>query len=116
MIRRPPRSTLFPYTTLFRSGGLRPLGKLRGHLVHLPDEARQGSRVHLATNGEGTPLGRDYFAFGAGGGRTLSISLIETSGWGRVRIGVGERITCRRREAHLADEGAVLVEHVLEDV
>src|SRR2546426_7559136 len=26
MIRRPPRSTLFPYTTLFRSGlGIRPL-------------------------------------------------------------------------------------------
>src|ERR1039458_124694 len=24
MIRRPPRSTLFPYTTLFRSGSLRP--------------------------------------------------------------------------------------------
>src|SRR3712207_7162743 len=24
MIRRPPRSTLFPYTTLFRSGGARP--------------------------------------------------------------------------------------------
>src|SRR3712207_8029525 len=24
MIRRPPRSTLFPYTTLFRSGGTRP--------------------------------------------------------------------------------------------
>src|SRR5689334_24502286 len=24
MIRRPPRSTLFPYTTLFRSAGLRP--------------------------------------------------------------------------------------------
>src|SRR3712207_8364747 len=27
MIRRPPRSTLFPYTTLFRSGGAR--GSLR---------------------------------------------------------------------------------------
>src|SRR2546425_2592137 len=26
MIRRPPRSTLFPYTTLFRSGGIRFLG------------------------------------------------------------------------------------------
>src|SRR5260370_1233190 len=26
MIRRPPRSTLFPYTTLFRSGGCRTLG------------------------------------------------------------------------------------------
>src|SRR2546428_5997685 len=24
MIRRPPRSTLFPYTTLFRSHGIRP--------------------------------------------------------------------------------------------
>src|SRR3712207_9045792 len=28
MIRRPPRSTLFPYTTLFRSDA--------GHLVHMP--------------------------------------------------------------------------------
>src|SRR2546426_2451189 len=28
MIRRPPRSTLFPYTTLFRSGGRTPG---RGH-------------------------------------------------------------------------------------
>src|SRR3712207_8387100 len=26
MIRRPPRSTLFPYTTLFRSGTIRYLG------------------------------------------------------------------------------------------
>src|SRR5947207_7931656 len=26
MIRRPPRSTLFPYTTLFRSTGTRPRG------------------------------------------------------------------------------------------
>src|SRR2546427_5700656 len=28
MIRRPPRSTLFPYTTLFRSGSLAPLSDL----------------------------------------------------------------------------------------
>src|SRR5260370_19690427 len=28
MIRRPPRSTLFPYTTLFRSGERRNLGQL----------------------------------------------------------------------------------------
>src|SRR5437899_5411959 len=27
MIRRPPRSTLFPYTTLFRSSGLRSRGR-----------------------------------------------------------------------------------------
>src|SRR5258706_5945295 len=29
MIRRPPRSTLFPYTTLFRSDALRDLGAQR---------------------------------------------------------------------------------------
>src|SRR3712207_8458870 len=32
MIRRPPRSTLFPYTTLFRSGG-GAHSRLRGLLV-----------------------------------------------------------------------------------
>src|SRR2546422_3956425 len=32
MIRRPPRSTLFPYTTLFRSPG-RLLGALRVHVL-----------------------------------------------------------------------------------
>src|ERR1035438_6727877 len=30
MIRRPPRSTLFPYTTLFRSGGKNGFGEGRG--------------------------------------------------------------------------------------
>src|SRR2546422_4797230 len=33
MIRRPPRSTLFPYTTLFRSEGM--MKKLGGRLVDL---------------------------------------------------------------------------------
>src|SRR3712207_7013071 len=31
MIRRPPRSTLFPYTTLFRSRYGRPALRVRGH-------------------------------------------------------------------------------------
>src|SRR6266516_6661065 len=35
MIRRPPRSTLFPYTTLFRSIGVDPL-QLRGPLAGAP--------------------------------------------------------------------------------
>src|SRR5438874_9161682 len=35
MIRRPPRSTLFPYTTLFRSRRLRPGAELcRQHQTH----------------------------------------------------------------------------------
>src|SRR3712207_7200166 len=53
MIRRPPRSTLFPYTTLFRSGGSRrPAPALRGggH-PHAPlrrrGRARRGAYVSL---------------------------------------------------------------------
>src|SRR2546430_4841939 len=38
MIRRPPRSTLFPYTTLFRSRG-RP-----GRQVRRPDHHREAGR------------------------------------------------------------------------
>src|SRR5258705_8898904 len=33
MIRRPPRSTLFPYTTLFRSGVTRSIGQIVDRLV-----------------------------------------------------------------------------------
>src|SRR3712207_7885461 len=45
MIRRPPRSTLFPYTTLFRSEGEQPLPDraLDGHLVG--PEVATGERV-----------------------------------------------------------------------
>src|SRR2546427_7653686 len=39
MIRRPPRSTLFPYTTLFRS--------LRTHLTMDRLAQRQGQAVHM---------------------------------------------------------------------
>src|SRR3712207_7731041 len=46
MIRRPPRSTLFPYTTLFRSleGGV-------AHREHLVDEQQVG--VDVDHDGEG---------------------------------------------------------------
>src|SRR3712207_7996617 len=37
MIRRPPRSTLFPYTTLFRSGGVRVAAGVRTLLLWCPD-------------------------------------------------------------------------------
>src|SRR2546426_9155163 len=44
MIRRPPRSTLFPYTTLFRSGAAL-LGRRRGaHRVGLVGAARFAHR------------------------------------------------------------------------
>src|SRR3712207_8052572 len=66
MIRRPPRSTLFPYTTLFRSQDL-----LR------PDRRRDGSRRRRAARvlegpGQGLPPRRARRpALAAGGGRAL---------------------------------------------
>src|SRR3712207_7795900 len=51
MIRRPPRSTLFPYTTLFRSG-------TAGLLADLGDRQRGGVR------GEDGVAGRDLVELG----------------------------------------------------
>src|SRR5256885_7410919 len=49
MIRRPPRSTLFPYTTLFRSRAaevLELLGRDRDHLLELlPGHVPEGDGV-----------------------------------------------------------------------
>src|SRR2546425_8097404 len=43
MIRRPPRSTLFPYTTLFRSRAARPFGHTRRRLAGSARSARGGT-------------------------------------------------------------------------
>src|SRR3712207_9033094 len=67
MIRRPPRSTLFPYTTLFRSAPHLPQGNLRA-LVVADDEGRfeirtiQPAPYQIPTDG---PTGK----------------LIEAAGW-----------------------------------
>src|SRR5438445_12953328 len=52
MIRRPPRSTLFPYTTLFRSGRepLRPLGMALSHLVQQAIRMRDEREAHVVQN------------------------------------------------------------------
>src|SRR2546430_7260750 len=41
MIRRPPRSTLFPYTTLFRSNLLKSSNPLAGSIVIADKKARR---------------------------------------------------------------------------
>src|SRR5437016_6990097 len=62
MLRRPPRSTLFPYTTLFRSERARPAPRVRGlpphrdHAAH-PDRVfergvRHGARGRIAHQGD----------------------------------------------------------------
>src|SRR3712207_8994604 len=64
MIRRPPRSTLFPYTTLFRSKGYRVRhgGKLTKRFNVLSDRARPFSnRIYnqMLTPGYGYMRTRD---------------------------------------------------------
>src|SRR5687768_17958534 len=44
MIRRPPRSTLFPYTTLFRSRGPSRAGCIRAVPAHLGAPAHRAER------------------------------------------------------------------------
>src|SRR3712207_7270272 len=53
MIRRPPRSTLFPYTTLFRSS----LGPERAAevLQHLPEEEVEALSAEMAALWKVTP-------------------------------------------------------------
>src|SRR5260370_20119881 len=60
MIRRPPRSTLFPYTTLFRSGGARKIDRTlapfrRGDRKH---RRRGGARCSARARVSAVGLGR----------------------------------------------------------
>src|SRR5258708_14568223 len=60
MIRRPPRSTLFPYTTLFRS---RPMDAARMHeraQHHVLPDGQAGQRLHdLERPPDAEPRGLD---------------------------------------------------------
>src|SRR5437660_5041258 len=55
MIRRPPRSTLFPYTTLFRSGGDAQPDIGRKRPVRRQRLAREPQRVRCEGQREGQP-------------------------------------------------------------
>src|SRR5256884_2687887 len=78
MIRRPPRSTLFPYTTLFRSGGVELYKS--GSLSH-PSRPRSFGRN--SDGFEGREFGNGgsgavcIFLFGGGG-----FSHLPTLAWG----------------------------------
>src|SRR5437899_6842546 len=62
MLRRPPRSTLFPYTTLFRSNfsragryspGLRTMGSTALPFSHLCQSARVANAINLVPSAIG---------------------------------------------------------------
>src|SRR3712207_7138341 len=65
MIRRPPRSTLFPYTTLFRSGEeAGPHPRQVGGAEHreggaVPGQGVVAERAHLGPGGERSRAVRD---------------------------------------------------------
>src|SRR2546426_7407587 len=50
MIRRPPRSTLFPYTTLFRSRPRARWRRVRGRFAPERQQALNGRDLHLGGN------------------------------------------------------------------
>src|SRR5256885_9074123 len=63
MIRRPPRSTLFPYTTLFRSPVLRERQQAHRVLRHDGDGARAGRAVlHRGAASAGHEARREWAA------------------------------------------------------
>src|SRR5688572_31532720 len=80
MIRRPPRSTLFPYTTLFRSAERAPIGDTPRRLVRV-------GAVHLHERALDVVGARDD---GEEPGREL----------GRVRGRVGDRKSTRLNSSH----------------
>src|SRR5258705_10287459 len=71
MIRRPPRSTLFPYTTLFRSGGRhrrhrsRVHGSVDGHFPQAsrPEAGGRGGVDRKSTRLNSSHLGISYAVF-----------------------------------------------------
>src|SRR5256885_12721845 len=69
MIRRPPRSTLFPYTTLFRSGDRRRASAGRRRALRgARSRARRGAGVagvERRDEGAGHPCGGGGFGGGA---------------------------------------------------
>src|SRR2546429_2025710 len=80
MIRRPPRSTLFPYTTLFRShdrrASRRRNGSGRGR-YRRSARARRRARAHARRHGRGAV--RVRHGAGVGGGRDRKSTRLNSS-------------------------------------
>src|SRR3712207_7728621 len=87
MIRRPPRSTLFPYTTLFRSQGVEAL---RGDHVRLVDDVDLEAAVHRREEG---PLAQ-------------VAGVVDATVAGRVDLDDVERTGAVGRQGHAGAAGA----------
>src|SRR3712207_8736788 len=67
MIRRPPRSTLFPYTTLFRSGKAirRGVGGVTRSSHHSTGRAARATSNQGAANARGPKVSMQCLGYGA---------------------------------------------------
>src|SRR3989475_10250001 len=90
MIRRPPRSTLFPYTTLFRSL-LGAVSRCKREGGGLPGRAGPVEAVRAALQGEGGAV--DVQAHAAA---VVGRAAAEAGGHGECPIGAGGRSEERR--------------------
>src|SRR5258705_761671 len=63
MIRRPPRSTLFPYTTLFRSGAGIDLHRYSFFVLNLQIRAKGENKDRKSTRLNSSHLGISYAVF-----------------------------------------------------
>src|SRR2546430_17444214 len=84
MIRRPPRSTLFPYTTLFRSVSVLPRrGPLGAATAQSPPVVGNGARLDrsvLEARADGSPLMSEPFL------KTLTRTTVVAGGLGIVLL------------------------------
>src|SRR5688572_31853248 len=79
MIRRPPRSTLFPYTTLFRSGSLNFLPRRPGPRVQQPRVLRRQDRKSTRLNSSHSQISYAVFCLKKKTTRTPTSLLHPTS-------------------------------------
>src|SRR3989441_9603835 len=115
MIRRPPRSTLFPYTTLFRS---RDVGeRQRGRQSERDPHARRSAptdrfggtfRDHAAADDDDEPVGKMLGLIHVVGGQEHGPAEAAQALYRRPGVPAGDRIESRRR---LVEEDQLRVTH-----
>src|SRR5438445_9334267 len=94
MIRRPPRSTLFPYTTLFRSQAASE------HQRALPDVVAQGSQPHRLPR---VPVARDGDRAGDWNARSEEhTSELQSRQYLVCRLLLEKKKTIQQRERHIS--------------
>src|SRR5438067_12779152 len=104
MLRRPPRSTLFPYTTLFRSAAVGAVARARGVRGHAVDDARAGGRAvgvrdRYRRTEEASGLSRVLGVVHSGGGAAavgIGTTHVGVGGRGESKV-TGERVARRDR-------------------